>query len=190
MHVLAYLRARTHRSPRVDHRPRVDIGADIYVRGHQDGSRGDICAVSGHGLRNDAHAQLLVVVLELHLVVPLQLAAAHGAHLLYGEIHDYGLLDPLVHLPEALLEIYGLGRAQSALVDGLHNLADGTLGGLVGQQRAVVPRPLDYFLVFTVHDISDFVPKIWQISQLSAPRRNIRPAAATATYHLQEYAPK
>ena len=28
---------------------------------------------------------------------------------------------------------------------------------------------------------------IWQ---LSAPRRNIRPAAAVATYHLQEYAPK
>ena len=61
---------------------------------------------------------------------------------------------------------------------------------IVGQQRAVVPRPLDYFLVFTVHDISDFVPKIWQISQLSAPRRNIRPAPAAATYNLQEYAPK
>src|SRR5665213_686701 len=36
MDILADLRARTHRSPGVDHRPLADISANVHIGGHQD----------------------------------------------------------------------------------------------------------------------------------------------------------
>ncbi len=127
--VSADLGAGADRGPRVDHRARVHVGADIDVRGHEDRSGSDVGAVAGHGVGHGAHAQLLVAVLELHLVVPLQLAGLHFAHGLDREIEDDGLLDPLVDLPLAFGRIDGLRRAQLALVhqfDGLpHGLPHG-----------------------------------------------------------------
>lgn len=92
MDVLADLGAGADRGPRVDHRARVDIGADVDVRRHEDRTRGDVGAVARHGVRYDAHAQLLVAVLDLHLVVPLQFPGLHLAHGLDREIEDDGLL--------------------------------------------------------------------------------------------------
>ena len=73
--VLADLGTGTDRGPRVDHRPGTDPGPDINIGGHQNRPRGDVGSVTGHGTRNGPHAQLLVTVLELHLVVPFDFTA-------------------------------------------------------------------------------------------------------------------
>ena len=108
------LGARPDGGPRVDHRPFAHVGADIDVRGHENGSRGDIGAVTGYCMGHSAHAQPVVVAFDVHLVVPFQFAGAQNAHLLDREIEDHGLLDPLVDPPLAAREVDGFGRAQKA----------------------------------------------------------------------------
>jgi len=102
-------------------------------------------------VRHGPHAQLLVAVLEVHLVVPLQLAGLHAAHGLDREIEDHGLLDPFVHLPPALFGVGGFGGAEFAPVYEADHLADGLLHGGFGEQLAVLPRLPDYGLEFVVH---------------------------------------
>ncbi len=136
----ADLGAGAHRGPRIDHGSRAHVGADIDVGGHQNGARGDVGAVARHGVRHRAHAQLLVSVLEFHLVVPLQFAGAHRAHGAHREVEQDGLLDPFVHAPPAA--VCGFGGAQAALVHLLDHRVDGSAHLGVGEQCAVVPRPI------------------------------------------------
>ena len=150
--VSADLRAGADRGPRVDHRARVHVGADIDVRGHEDRSGSDVGAVTRYGVGHGAHAQLFVAVLKLHLVVPLQLARFHFAHGLDREIEDDGLLDPFVHLPLAFLRIYGLRRAQLPLVHQFDGLPHGLPHGLLLEQLAVFPSLPDYLFQFAVHN--------------------------------------
>ena len=149
----ADLGAGAYRGPRVDHRARVDIGADVDVRRHEDRTRGDVGAVARHGVRYDAHAQLLVAVLDLHLVVPLQFPGLHLAHGLDREVEDHGLLDPLVDLPFAFGRVDGFRRAEFALVHQFDDLSYGLLHGGGLKQRAVFPRLLDYRFEFVVHSL-------------------------------------
>ena len=158
--VFADLGAGTHRGPCVDHRAGVDIGADVHVRRHQDGSRGDVGAVARHGLGHDPHAQLPVAVLEFHLVVPLQFAGLHLAHGLDREVEDHGLLDPLVDLPFAFGRVDGFRRAEFALVHQFDDLSYGLLHGGVLKQCAVFPRLLDYRFEFVVHSLLFSIGKI------------------------------
>ena len=119
----------------------------------------------GHG----AHAQPVVVVFDVHLVVPFQFAGAHRAHLLDREIEDHGLLDPLVDPPLAAREVDGFGRAQKPLVDEFHHLADGGFGRIVLQQAAVVPRPFDGCSEFVVHNLYRFYDSQSYANLLSFP---------------------
>ena len=119
----------------------------------------------GHG----AHAQPVVVVFDVHLVVPFQFAGAQNAHLLDREIEDHGLLDPLVDPPLAAREVDGFGRAQKPLVDEFHHLADGGFGRIVLQQAAVVPRPFDGCSEFVVHNLYRFYDSQSYANLLSFP---------------------
>ena len=102
-------------------------------------------------MRHGAHAQLLVAVLEFHLVVPLQLPGLHAAHGLHREVEDHGLLDPFVHPPFALLGIDRLGRPQEALVHEPDHVAHGLLRRCVAEPFALLPRLLYGCSEFFVH---------------------------------------
>ena len=155
--MLADLGAGADRGPRVDHRARVDIGADVDVRRHEDRTRGDVGAVARHGVRYDAHAQLLVAVLDLHLVVPLQFPGLHLAHGQDREIEDDGLFDPLVDFPFAFGRVDGLRRAQLSFVHQFHHLPHGLPYGFFAEQFPVFPGLFDYLFEFAVHDFRLFL---------------------------------
>src|SRR5690606_37754426 len=59
VHVLADLRARTDRGPGIDHRPFIDIGADVHEARHQDHAARDIAAPPRNGARDHAEAGVL-----------------------------------------------------------------------------------------------------------------------------------
>src|SRR6202041_85899 len=56
VNVLADLRAGTHGGPGIDHRTRVDIGADVDVARHQYHVRGNECAAAHGRRRHHPHA--------------------------------------------------------------------------------------------------------------------------------------
>ena len=99
----------------------------------------------------DTHAKLLVAALKLHLIVELQLASLHGAHGLNGEVHDDGLLHPLVNLPLAILQVDRLGTAHNALIHSLDNTAYSLACSILSQQLATLPRLFDNQSLFLKH---------------------------------------
>ena len=58
VHVAADLHTRADGCPGIDHRPRVDVGADVDVAGHQHHVRRDIGAAARDRGRHHAHAGL------------------------------------------------------------------------------------------------------------------------------------
>ena len=94
-------------------------------------------------MRHNTDSKSLKIVLKLHLVIPLKFTGTHRAHLLNGEVEDYRLLDPLVHLPLALLKVDRLSRAKFSLIDSLNHLTYGLFGCRLREQVAVLPRALD-----------------------------------------------
>ena len=97
-------------------------------------------------MRDNPNTQSVIVVLKLHLVVPLKLASTHCTHLLNREIEDNRLLNPLVYLPLALLEIDWLCTTKLTLIYRLDNCADSLAGNFILKQRAILPRRLYNFL--------------------------------------------
>ena len=87
-------------------------------------------------------------MLEVDLIVPLQLTGTHGAHLLDWEVHNDSLLDPLVYLPLAILQIDWLGSTKLAFVHSLDNGTNCRLYLLLLEHCAILPRLLYYSFKF------------------------------------------
>src|SRR5205085_1281326 len=119
MDAAADLGARTDRRPRVDHRVRPDPGADVDVARHQDDAGGEVGAVAGGRGRHDAHAELLVPVLERDLVVILERSDLARLQLAQAEVGEDRALRLLVHTP---LAVDALGHAALAAVEGVDDL--------------------------------------------------------------------
>jgi hypothetical protein len=68
---------------------------------------------------------------------------------LYWEVHDDSLLNPLVYLPLAILQVDRLGTAQHSLVDSLYGATYSLTNLIFGEELTLLPRTLnDYFLLF------------------------------------------
>ena len=97
--VFADLRARSDRGPCVHERTGVDIGADVHVTGHQDRSRRQVCAVTGHCGGDDAHAEAVESVFERNFIVVLHRSGRLGLDPLDRKIEQNSLFHPLVDTP-------------------------------------------------------------------------------------------
>ena len=140
----AYLGAAADGGPGVDHGAFVDVGADVDVGGHHDDVFGEVGAVAGDGLGDDADALGGVVVLEGHFVVPFEGTGFEGLHLADGEVEEDGFFDPLVDLPAVG---GGLGDADETLVELVDGLAYGLLHCAVFQHFAIVKGFFDEFYI-------------------------------------------
>jgi hypothetical protein len=175
VHVLADLRARADRYPGVDHRPFVDIGADVDEARHQHHALGDVAAAPRHRARDHAEAGVAEAVLapagELarHLVVG---RSARGALLddrivVEPERQQHRLLEPLVDLPAA--RAVGLGDARLAAVEQLERrldrLAHSALAG-VTERRSSQAREM------ALSRSADMLAPLW-------PRAGVRASAAS-----------
>src|SRR5687767_5532729 len=101
MTVLTDLRAAAYGGPGVDHGAGSDVGADVHVARHDDGTRLDVCAVAHRARRHHAHASLVEVVFERDLVEELEGRAGHLLHWTDREIEQHRLLHPGVSRPLA-----------------------------------------------------------------------------------------
>ena len=107
MHVFADLGAAANGGPGVDHGAFINIGADVDVRRHQDGTFGNIAAAPRNGGWHHAHASGLhlglVQVREFggYLVVKTQVSRTHDLVVFEPETQQYGFFDPLVYRPLA-----------------------------------------------------------------------------------------
>ena len=142
MHIFTNLSTRADCSPSVNHSSAIYVGADIDIRRHHNSSGSNICAIASNTVRNNSHPEVVEVMFQLHLIVPLKFSGTHCTHLLNREVEYYRLLNPLVDLPLALLEVDRLCAAQFALIHGLHHSAYRLTCSLIIKQRTILPRSL------------------------------------------------
>jgi hypothetical protein len=123
VHVLADLRARTDRRPRIDHRVFVDVGADVHVPGHQDRAPPEKRAVARDARRHAACSEFLVIGLRRKLIeVAEAVWIAHDAVVVTPERQQDRDLDPGVGLPSAVRR---LADPQPPRVERRQDLIDG-----------------------------------------------------------------
>src|SRR2546423_750846 len=111
VHVRADLRARAHRRPGVDNRPRPDPRADVHEAGHHDDALAEEGAVAHDRPRDNADAARLVAVLERDLVRVLERTQLLRFDLPQLEVLENGALGVLVDDP---VSVALLGDAQLA----------------------------------------------------------------------------
>src|SRR6185369_16917014 len=127
VHVAADLRARTDRSPGVDHRACADIGADVDETRHQDDVLADVRAATHDRARHDARAQHVeleiveAVEAQRDLVVIRRRIRADHAILVDAEIQQHRFLQPHVHAPALAIR---LGHAAFAALQQRQRILD------------------------------------------------------------------
>src|SRR5262245_6384589 len=101
MAVLADLSARPDGRPRVHHRSRPDVGADVDVAGHYDGACFEMRAVADGPWRDDSDARRIEPLFHRDLVVEVERPGLREFHLLDGEVEKNRLLYPRMCRPLA-----------------------------------------------------------------------------------------